>query len=164
MKYIYDKETGKYIDYVQTEDIDVIKIQYPDMFVLDNFIGEIGIIENNRIREKTRIERVELNEEELMDGEYIENDEIKIKPKPSDYHNWDKSTEEWVHDSEKEISELKSYLKGLDKVLFEKEDLRNRAENQNRSGAAEAFQEEIDQLLADQAEKQARLDELESEE
>ena len=85
MKYIYDK-SGKYIDFVQTDDIEMIQKQYPDTFVLNNYIGEIGIIENGQIREKIRFDRIKLNEEELKEGEYIKGNEIITVEKPEVFY------------------------------------------------------------------------------
>jgi hypothetical protein len=91
----------------------------------------------------------------------LKNGELICTIRPSEYHEYNTETNEWIHDKSKEIEDLKSYLKALDKVLFEKEDLRDRATNQKRIGAAESFQDEIDELSAEQVGKQARLEELE---
>ena len=122
------------------------------------------VIENGEIREMTRAERVGAGQEELQEGEYFEGNEVKIKEKPSEFHDWNSQKNEWIHDKEKEISVLNNELEGIDKERFLREQTLKEAEAQNRKFVIGGLKKEIAELTSDYDEKYARYEELTGEE
>ena len=113
MKFIYDqagKRIAEYFDSSSTEDIqkDYVGMK---IFISELDLGENAIVENNQIRAETRLDRILNKTEELQEGEYIENGEIKYKEKPNNYHFWDSNKEEWVYDQGLEIKALEEAKK-----------------------------------------------------
>ncbi len=160
MKYIYDK-TGRYVDFVQTDDIEMIQKQYSGMFILDNYIGEFGIVENGQIRSETRLDRILNKTEELQEGEYIENKEIKYKEKPNNFHFWDGNKEEWVYDQELEIKALEEEIGTLEGELSGLYDELDKAVGRKLKMREKQLNEEIEKLNEKIENKYKRYEELE---
>ena len=115
MKYIYDNE-GNLITSVFDGTKEEIKKQYENCeFIEDRFLGKQAIINDGKIREITRLDRIKADEEELQDGEYIKDNKIMIINKPNDYYCWDSTQSKWIFDENIKIYELKR------KITVEKE-------------------------------------------
>ena len=80
-------------------------------------------------------------QEELIDGEYIKNDEIIMVEKPNNFHFWDTNLNKWVYDQkleksslEEEIGTLEGEISGLydelDKAVARKLKMREKQLNQ----------------------------------
>ena len=72
------------------------------IFISEKFLGEKTIIENEKAREMTRLEKVLSGVEELQDGEYIKDNEIITEEKPNNFHFWDTNLNKWVYDQKLE--------------------------------------------------------------
>ena len=160
MKYIYDKE-GKYIDYVQTDDIEMVKLQYPSMFILNEYIGEYGIVENGEIREKTRLDRIKASEEQLQEGEYIKGNEIISVEKPNNFHLWNSEKNEWTYDAELEKSFLEEEIGALEGKLSGLYDELDKAVARKLKMREKQLNEEIEKLNGKIENKYKRYEELE---
>lgn len=68
------------------------------------------IIENGIIREKTKVELAMEQDGILVDGEYIEDEEIKYIPKPENYLKaiWNKESKKW--EDKATLEDIKSYF------------------------------------------------------
>ena len=158
MKYIYDK-SGKYIDFVQTDDIEMIQKQYPDTFVLNNYIGEIGIIENGQIREKIRFDRIKLNEEELKEGEYIKGNEIITVEKPDVFYTWD--NKKWIYNKDLEIDFINSEILNKETELNDLYDTLDKATARRLKALIADTQHKIDKIIEELETLENKLKELE---
>ena len=163
MKYIYDESGKKIAEYFESSSIEDIQKDYLDKktFISELDLGERAIVENDQIRAETRLDRVLNNTEELQEGEYIENKEIKYKEKPNNFHFWDSNKKEWVYDQEleksfleEEIGTLEGEISGLydelDKAVARKLKMREKQLNQ-----------EIEKLKEKIRNKYKRYEELE---
>lgn len=160
MKYIYDiTGSRKSIKHIGTDE--EFKLEFgEDIFISDIDLGENAIVEGNTIRAKTEVEKVNDGERHLQEGEYIDGDEIRVTPKPSDYHVWEKENNTWMHDKEKELSVLNNELEGIDKERFVREQTLKEAESQNRKFVIGGLKKEIAELTEDYNKKYARYEEL----
>ena len=84
------------------------------IFISEKFLGEKAIIENEKAREMTRLEKVLSGVEELQDGEYIKDNEIIMVEKPNNFHLWDSKKNIWVYDQELEINALEEEIGTLE--------------------------------------------------
>lgn len=125
------------------------------------------------LKEEQGYENIKITEEQH--GEYItqqsKGKSLKWNKSKGQIETLDLSNYEYIAENgeilrnrTQEIEDVKKYLKAISKVLFEKEDLKSRAEAQENIEAAEAFQDEIDRLKVDQVEKKERLTELQEQE
>ena len=91
MKFIYDHNGRRIAEYFDSSSTEDIQKDYLDkkIFISELDLGENAIVENDQIRAETRLDRILNNTEELQDGEYIENKEIKYKERPNNFHFWD---------------------------------------------------------------------------
>ena len=160
MKYIYDK-TGRYVDFVQTDDIEMIQKQYSGMFILDNYIGEFGIVENGQIRSETRLDRILNKTEELQDGEYIKDNEIITEEKPNNFHFWDSKKNIWVYDKELEINALEEEIGTLEGEISVLYDELDKAAARKLKMREKQLNEEIEKLNKKIENKYKRYNELE---
>lgn len=160
MRYIYDKVGNK----LSTKHIGTDEEFYQEfgneIFISDTYLGEKAVVDGNVIRAKTEVEKVKDGERELLDGEYIDGNEIKVTPKPSDFHYWEKENNIWTHDKEKELSVLNNELEGIDKERFVREQTLKEAEAQNRKFVIGGLKKEIAELTEDYNKKYARYEEL----
>lgn len=102
MIYIYDKK-GNLIESLNYEKEEFKKEWYSDWkdgYIVSSYKFDNPIIDKGEIRDKTREELILLDRkiELLMDGEYIENEEIKVVEAPDNFlekiwnpelHNWE---------------------------------------------------------------------------
>ena len=143
MKFIYDHNGRRIAEYFDSSSTEDIQKDYLDkkIFISELDLGENAIVENDQIRAETRLDRILNNTEELQDGEYIENKEIKYKEKPNNFHFWDSNKKEWVYDQEleksfleEEIGTLEGEISGLydelDKAVARKLKMREKQLNQ----------------------------------
>ena len=143
MKFIYDHNGRRIAEYFDSSSTEDIQKDYLDkkIFISELDLGENAIVENDQIRAETRLDRVLNNTEELQEGEYIENKEIKYKEKPNNFHFWDSNKKEWVYDQEleksfleEEIGTLEGEISGLydelDKAVARKLKMREKQLNE----------------------------------
>ena len=171
MKYIYDESGKKIAEYFESSSIEDIQKDYLDKktFISELDLGERAIVENDQIRAETRLDRVLNNTEELQEGEYIENKEIKYKEKPNNFHFWDSNKKEWVYDQELEKNSLDGEISNLESTLLTKYDeLDKAAARKLRTALARKLRTlekklnaEIKELTALIEEKYIRMEELE---
>lgn len=162
MKYIYNQDGNKIATHHEGTE-EELTLQYKNIdkiYISDLDLGEKAIVESGAIRAKTEVEKVNDGERELQDGEYIDGDEIRVTPKPSGYHIWEKENNIWMHDKEKELSVLNNELEGIDKERFVREQTLKEAEAQNRKFVIGGLKKEIAELTEDYNKKYARYEEL----
>ena len=130
---IYDKNTLELIAQPMTAGIERFK-ENPSLFfpdwdsktmafatslllnpILDEITGEL--------REMKRVELVLAGKEDLQDGEYIEDEEIKYKEKPNEYSKWNKETGIWEENITDKLQFLKDerQKKQREFVIYKKE-------------------------------------------
>ena len=163
MKYIYDESGKKIAEYFESSSIEDIQKDYLDKktFISELDLGERAIVENDQIRAETRLDRVLNNTEELQEGEYIENKEIKYKEKPNNFHFWDKNTNEWVYDQELEISSLEEELGSLELKIYNLEQEIAGLKKDGKTFAAKKLEKEVAELDKSYQEKMKIYGELE---
>lgn len=161
IKYIYDKN-GNYIDKVFQGSDEEIKQQYSeDVYIIDIYLGEKVIIENDTIRAYTRLDKIKENLEELLEGEYIKDDEIILVEKPSNFHFWDFETNTWNYDKESEINALEEELGTLELDIYNKNTKIKELKEQGQTFAAKKLEKEVVELQKRFDEKLLRYEELE---
>ena len=117
-KYIYDKD-GNYLKcYFEGTPKEIEKQEKQEIHALNEYLGEKVIIENGKVRAFTRLDRIKANEDELQDGEYIEDEEIITVEKPNNFHFWNNKKNEWVYDQEVEINSLEEELGSLEMGIY----------------------------------------------
>ena len=159
--YIYNSE-GEYIVEIEQGTTEKIKKQYgKNIYIINEYLGEKAIIENKQIRAETRLDRVLKGKEELQEGEYIENKEIKYKEKPNNFHFWDSNKEEWVYDQELEIKALEEELGSLEGELSGLYDELDKAVARKLKMREKQLNTNIDDLNHKINDKYKRLEELE---
>ena len=143
MKFIYDKDGKRIAEYYNSSSKDDIEKDYRNIkiFISNTDLGESAFVEGDALRAYTRLDRVLNNTEELQEGEYIENKEIKYKEKPNNFHFWDSKKNLWVYDQEleksfleEEIGTLEGEISGLydelDKAVARKLKMREKQLNE----------------------------------
>lgn len=161
MRYIYNSEGILTVSVFEGTDKE-IKAQYGEnIYISDNYYGENAIIENGSARAKTRIEKIMDGEDVLLDGEYIENNEIVIVEKPSNFHYWNSETNEWIYDKELEINSLEEELGTLELNIFNKQNEIEVLKKAGKNFAAKKLEKEVAELEKLFEEKLARYEELE---
>ena len=159
-KFIYD-ENGTLLKEKFAGTDEEFKQEFGEnIYISGKYLGNKAVVENGTIRAKTEAEKVSDGERILQEGEYIDGDEIRVIPKPSDYHIWEKQNNTWVHDKEKELSVLNNKLEGIDKERFVREQTLKEAEAQNRKFVIGGLKKEIAELTEDYNKKYARYEEL----
>ena len=163
MKYIYDESGKKIAEYFESSSIEDIQKDYLDKktFISELDLGERAIVENDQIRAETRLDRVLNNTEELQEGEYIENKEIKYKEKPNNFHFWDSNKKEWVYDQELEINSLEEELGSLELKIYNLEQEIAGLKKDGKTFAAKKLEKEVAELDKKYQEKMKRYEELE---
>ena len=160
--YIYD-ENGKFIAEAYENNIEKIKQQFEDKEIyLSNIdLGEKAIVENGNVRAMTRLDKIKSGEENLLDGEYVENDEIFHIEKPSNFYIWDSKTNKWNYDKELEINALDDELANLESTLSSKYDELDKAISRKLKTLEKRLNTEIEELSVLIDEKYIKLEELE---
>ena len=163
MKFIYDKDGKRIAEYHDSASAEDIQKDYLDkkIFISELDLGERAIIENDQIRAETRLDRVLNGTEELQEGEYIENKEIKYKEKPNNFHFWNSETKEWVYDQELEKSFLEEELGSLELKIYNLEQEISELKKAGKIFAAKKLEKEILELEKEFDEKIKRYEELE---
>ncbi|BBM54086.1 hypothetical protein JMUB3936_0364 [Leptotrichia wadei] len=128
--YLYDKNgnlIGIYLAPSQ-EEFETDKLKYCSEYVEgETYISYIeinnAIIDNGVIREMKTSEKINAGFITLLDGQYLENEEIKTIEKPNKYSNWDKNINTWVEDKAEKLKYLKElrYQKQQEFVKYKKE-------------------------------------------
>ena len=162
MKYIYD-ESGKRIATHHEGTEEELKLQYKDekIYISNDYLGEVAIIEGDALRAKTEAEKVADGERILQEGEYIDGTEIKYKEKPNNFHFWDKKQNEWVYDQELEKSSLEEEIGNLEGELSNLYDELDKATARKLKTRGKQLNEQIEQLELKIENKYKRLEELE---
>ena len=161
LKYMYDSK-GNFIDSTPYGSDEDIKLQFQNCsYILESFLGEKAIIENETIRAYTRIDKVMSGEEELQDGEYIKNDEIIKIEKPSNFHIWDSKSTKWNYDKQLEIKSLNEELADLEGALLIKYDDLDKAITRKLKTLQKRLNTEIEELMVLKDKKYSKLEELE---
>ena len=119
------------------------------------------VIDGNELREMTRAERVGAGQEELQEGEYIEDEEIKYKEKPNDFHFWNNKKNEWVYDQKLEKSSLEEEIGNLEGELSGLYDELDKAVARKLKMREKQLNEEIEKLNEKIENKYKRYEELE---
>ncbi|WP_435309690.1 hypothetical protein [Sebaldella termitidis] len=163
MKFIYDQAGKRIAEYFDSSSIEDIQKDYLDkkIFISEWDLGERAIVENGQIRAETRLDRVLNNTEELQEGEYIENKEIKYKEKPNKFHFWDSNKEEWVYDQGLEINSLEEELGSLELKIYNLEQEITGLKKDGKTFAAKKLEKEVAELDKKYQEKITRYEELE---
>lgn len=159
--FLYNKN-GNYIIEVSQGTEEEIKTQYGnDIFILDDYIGEVGIVENGKIRGETRLDRIKANKEQLNVGEYIKDNEVITTEKPNNFHFWDNIKNEWIYDISLEISVLEEELGTLELDIFNKQNEIKELKTAGRTFAAKKLEKEVAELDKKYQKKIDRYEELE---
>ena len=163
MKFIYDENGKRIAEYHDSASAEDIQKDYHNMkiFISELDLGERAIVENGDIRAETRLDRVLNNTEELQEGEYIENKEIKYIEKPNNFHFWDKNANEWVYDQELEINSLEEELGSLELKIYNLEQEISGLKKDGKTFAAKKLEKEVTELNKIYQEKMTRYEELE---
>ncbi len=163
MKYIYDESGKKIAEYFESSSIEDIQKDYLDkkIFISELDLGERAIVENDQIRAETRLDRILNNTEELQDGEYIENKEIKYKERPNNFHFWNINKKEWVYDQGLEINSLEEELGSLELKIYNLEQEITGLKKDGKTFAAKKLEKEVAELDKKYQEKITRYEELE---
>ena len=160
-KYIYDKD-GNYLKcYFEGTPKEIEKQEKQEIHALNEYLGEKVIIENGKVRAFTRLDRIKANEDELQDGEYIEDEEIITVEKPNNFHFWDKNTNEWVYDQELEKSFLEEEIGTLEGEISGLYDELDKAVARKLKMREKQLNEEIKKLNEKIENKYKRYEELE---
>lgn len=161
--FVYDKDGNRLEQYHQISEKEAKTIHGEDAILSEVDCGKNAVVENGVVRAKTRLEKILSGEEELQDGEYIENEEIVVVVKPSNYHYWNSETNEWIHDKELEINSLEEELGTLELNIFNKQNEIEVLKKVGKNFAAKKLEKEVAELEKLFEEKLARYEELEGE-
>ena len=135
-KYIYDKD-GNYLKcYFEGTPKEIEKQEKQEIHALNEYLGEKVIIENGKVRAFTRLDRIKANEDELQDGEYIEDEEIITVEKPNNFHFWNNKKNEWIYSKELEINALEEELGSLELEIYNKQNESKELKENNKIFAA----------------------------
>ena len=130
------------------------------IFISEKFLGEKAIIENEKAREMTRLEKVLSGVEELQDGEYIKDNEIIMVEKPNNFHFWDSNLNKWVYDKELEINALEEEIGTLEGEISGLYDELDKATARKLKMREKQLNEEIEKLNEKIENKYKRYNEL----
>ena len=160
-KYIYDKD-GNYLKcYFEGTPKEIEKQEKQEIHALNEYLGEKVIIENGKVRAFTRLDRIKANEDELQDGEYIEDEEIITVEKPNNFHFWNNKQNEWVYDQKLEKSSLEEEIGNLEGELSGLYDELDKAVARKLKMREKQLNEEIEKLNEKIENKYKRYEELE---
>ena len=161
MKYIYD-ENGNLLSKKHQGTDEEFKLEFgEDVFISDEYLGELAIINNGKIRAITRLDRVENKDEELIEGEYIKKDEIIKVEKPDNFHVWDIKKKKWIYDKDLEINSLYEITAGHEQSVQNLEKELKEAQENNRRALVRSLTTKIEILKEKITENYKKLDELE---
>ena len=159
-KYIYDKD-GNYLKcYFEGTPKEIEKQEKQEIHALNEYLGEKVIIENGKVRAFTRLDRIKANEDELQDGEYIEDEEIITVEKPNNFHFWNNKKNEWIYSKELEINALEEELGSLELEIYNKQNESKELKENNKIFAAKKLEKENIELDKTYQEKLKRYNEL----
>ena len=118
--HIYD-ENGKFLAESYENDIEKIKQQYEskEIYLSESFLGEKAIIKNNTLIPMTRLEKINAGLEFLQEGEFIENEKIKMTEKLSNFHSWNTEEKEWKLSKSEYIIFLKKQIELCKEKIIE---------------------------------------------
>ena len=160
LKYMYDSK-GNFIDSTPYGSDEDIKLQFQNCsYILESFLGEKAIIENDTIRAYTRLDKINDGLESLQEGEYIKDNEISYIEKPSNFHIWDNKTNKWNYDKQLEIKSLNEELANLESTLSSKYDELDKAISRKLKTLEKRLNAEIGKLSVMIDEKYIKLEEL----
>ena len=161
LKYMYDSK-GNFIDSTPYGSDEDIKLQFQNCsYILESFLGEMAIIENETIRAYTRLDKILEGLETLQEGEYIKDNEIMYVQKPSNYHIWDSRVNMWNYDKELELNALDGEIANLESTLSSKYDELDKAISRKLKTLEKRLNAEIGKLSVMIDEKYIKLEELE---
>ena len=161
MKYIYD-ENGNLLSKKHQGTDEEFKLEFgEDVFISDEYLGELAIINNGKIRAITRLDRVKNKDEELIEGEYIKKDEIIKVEKPDNFHVWDIKKKKWIYDKDLEINSLYEITAGHEQSVQNLEKELKEAQENNRRALVRSLTTKIEILKEKITENYKKLDELE---
>ena len=161
MYYIYNKE-GILLDIKLAGTEEEFKIEFgTEIFISNLDLGEKAIIEDKNIRAMTRLDRIQANEEELQDGEYIKNDEIITIEKPDNFHVWDSKKKKWVYEKQLEIDFINSEILNKETELNNLYDTLDKATARRLKALIADTQGKIDKIIEELETLENKLKELE---
>ena len=161
LKYMYDSK-GNFIDSTPHGSDEDIKLQFQNCsYILESFLGEKAIIENETIRAYTRLDKILEGLETLQEGEYIKDNEIMYVQKPSNFHVWNNKTNTWNYDKQLEIKSLNEELADLEGALLIKYDDLDKAITRKLKTLQKRLNTEIEELSVLIDKKYSKLEELE---
>lgn len=163
MKYVYNQDGNKIATHHEGTE-EELREQYKSenkIFISDIDLGEKAIIEDGNIRSMTRLDRINGKLEELLDGEYIKDNEIIIVEKPNNFHFWDSNKNEWVYDQKLEKSSLEEEIGSLEGEISGLYDELDKATARKLKMREKQLNEEIEKLNEKIENKYKRYNELE---
>lgn len=161
MKYIYDK-SGNLITSIFEGTDEQIKEQYKEAeFISESYLGEKALVENSNIRAMTRIDKIKLGEESLLEGEYIKDNEILSIEKPSNFHLWDPEIKSWNYNKQLEIDFINSEILNKEIELNDLYDTLDKATARRLKALVADSQAKIDKIIEELEALENRLEELE---
>lgn len=93
----------------------------------------------------------------------LKNGELICTIRPSEYHEYNSETNEWIHDKELEINSLEEELGTLELNIFNKQNEIEVLKKAGKNFAAKKLEKEVAELEKLFEEKLARYEELEGE-
>ena len=141
-KYIYDEDCN-FIRVVLEGKDEEIKEQFGKNIYISDKVLFNPTIDEGDIREMRNSELINSGRIELLEGQYLEDEEIKYIVKPNKFYFWDSNKNEWVYDQEVEINSLEEELGSLELEIYNKQNELKELKENNKIFAAKKMEKEI---------------------
>lgn len=141
-KYIYDEDCN-FIRVVLEGKDEEIKEQFGKNIYISDKVLFNPTIDEGDIREMRNSELINSGRIELLEGQYLEDEEIKYIEKPNKFYFWDSNKNEWVYDQEVEINSLEEELGSLELEIYNKQNELKELKENNKIFAAKKMEKEI---------------------
>ena len=158
-KYIYDEDCN-FIRVVLEGKDEEIKEQFGKNIYISDKVLFNPTIDEGDIREMRNSELINSGRIELLEGQYLEDEEIKYIEKPNKFYFWDSNKNEWVYDQEVEINSLEEELGSLELEIYNKQNELKELKENNKIFAAKKMEKENIELDKTYQEKLKRYEEL----
>ena len=158
-KYIYDEDCN-FIRVVLEGKDEEIKEQFGKNIYISDKVLFNPTIDEGDIREMRNSELINSGRIELLEGQYLEDEEIKYIEKPNKFYFWDSNKNEWVYDQEVEINSLEEELGSLELEIYNKQNELKELKENNKIFAAKKLEKENIELDKTYQEKLKRYNEL----
>ena len=143
-KYIYDEDCN-FIRVVLEGKDEEIKEQFGKNIYISDKVLFNPTIDEGDIREMRNSELINSGRIELLEGQYLEDEEIKYIEKPNKFYFWDSNKNEWVYDQKVEINSLEEELGSLELEIYNKQnESKELKENTNICAAKKLEKENIE--------------------